>query len=731
MHEIAVAFVWHQHQPYYPDDVSGQNLMPWVRLHGTKDYWGMAMHLAEVPEVRATINFVPSLLTQILAYTDEKRDDEHLRVSRLPADGLIESDRLYLLDNFFMAHPDQMIRPYPRYWELYQQRAAHTDSAARAARRFSTRDLLDLQCWSNLIWFHPIAFERDTDLAEFRRKGKHWSEDEKQWLLDRQLEILAEVIPLHRKLAASGQIELTTTPFYHPILPLLVDKRLARQAMPHVELPRRLEGYAEDAAEQVRRAVAFHTKLFGEPPRGMWPSEGSVAQAIVPLVAEAGVQWIASDEEILTASTDGWVSRDAQGLVQHPELLYRPWRIEEGGRGLQMIFRDHALSDQIGFHYQRYHADQAAEDLLGKLEAIGRAVDARGAKAPALVSLILDGENCREYYPDNGLHFFRAIYRQIARHPQVSAVRVRDYLQRYPAQDKLGQLFAGSWISHDFAIWIGQPAGNQAWDLVSEARAMLTTKKAGPTLPATELDRAWQELYIAEGSDWFWWFDEHHSSSQDWLFDQLFRKHLQNIYTLVGEEPPAALAKPIGTDRRHVRPFTQPTSLLEVKINGRETYFEWVNAGLYVTSAARGTMTMADGLRITRVHYGFDEERLLLRFDTLGAAAARLAEVDVLRVVFLQPSGYELLVSRPGDARPTARLYHNDVPVSAPGCEAACDTILEVAAPLRGLGLAAEAALHFYAELLHQDQSLERVPHEGAIETVVPSADYELMMWQA
>jgi alpha-amylase/alpha-mannosidase (GH57 family) len=294
MHPLSVAFVWHQHQPYYPDDVAGTTAMPWVRLHGTKDYWGMAAHLDEVPEVHATINLVPSLIAQILAY-GEGAQDEHLRLSRLPAEGLSEAERHWLLDNFFMVNPDQMIRPYPRYHELYQQRALHKDDAARASRRFTARDILDLVCWNNLVWIHPIAFELDDDLAEFRAKGQHWTEEEKAWLLEKQLALLGEVIPLHRRLAERGQVELTTTPFYHPILPLLADKRLARQAMPQVELPRHLEAYAEDAAAQVARAATYHARVFGKAPRGMWPSEGSVAQAVIPAIAAAGIEWVARD----------------------------------------------------------------------------------------------------------------------------------------------------------------------------------------------------------------------------------------------------------------------------------------------------------------------------------------------------------------------------------------------------------------------------------------------------
>jgi len=278
MHEVSIAFLWHQHQPYYPDDVDGENLMPWVRLHATKDYWGMAMLLKETPEFRATINLVPSLLQQLTAYAEGKQQDRHLRVSSLPVDGLNEEDLYFLLDNFFMVHPDQMIRPFPRYFELYKKRGFGVDSAEKARKRFSKKDLLDLQCWWNLVWIHPLAFEQDMELAEFRKKGRGWTEKEKQWFLEKQMALLRQVIPLHRELSERGQAELSTTPFYHPILPLLWDKRLARRAMPNVALPKNLDSYPEDAREHVRRAVDYHERIFGQKPRGMWPSEGSVCQ---------------------------------------------------------------------------------------------------------------------------------------------------------------------------------------------------------------------------------------------------------------------------------------------------------------------------------------------------------------------------------------------------------------------------------------------------------------------
>ncbi len=732
MHEVSLAFLWHQHQPYYSDSVGGEALMPWVRLHGTKDYWGMAMLLKQAPELQATINLVPSLLSQLLAYTELGQEDAHLRVSRLPADGLNEEDMRYLLDNFFMAHADQMIRPYRRYYSLYKKRGVSVDTAEQARKRFSKRDIVDLQCWSNLAWIHPLAFELDGELAEFRKKGRHWTEREKQWLLQKQMELLGQVVPLHRELQERGQVELTTSPFFHPILPLLWDKRQARRAMPDATLPRHLEGYAEDAREHIFRAVEYHERIFGQKPRGMWPSEGSVCQQMVPVIAEAGVHWIATDEEILSCSTDGWVSRDGNGFLRNPEMLYRPWRVEQEGRQLQIVFRDHAMSDQIGFHYQRYPAEDAVDDFFGKVEAIGRATAGNAGHRPTLVSIILDGENCWEYYPNGGVDFLRMLYRRIVEHPKITPVQIGDYLQEYPATDKLSHLFPGSWIQHNFSIWIGHPECNRAWDALHETRQHLVKAGQQKGQPAEKLAKAWEELYIAEGSDWFWWFGDDHSSAQDGLFDRLFRKHLQNVYLLLGEHPPAELTKPISQGQRHPQRYSEPTGLLNVKVDGRRTYFEWINAGHYANQAARGTMAMAAEKLVADLYFGFDSERLLLRLDARGGSfREQMAEVDGLRVIFLRPEGFELLVSHRGWKELEVQLSHDGVPVAESEGKAAADLLLEFSIPFRNLALATDEPIHFYVELLGDGKSLERIPQEGAIETSVPSADYELIMWQA
>ena len=729
MQTVSLALFWHQHQPYYPDDVAGTNPMPWVRLHATKDYLGMALHLAEVPEFHCTINLVPSLLEQLEAY-GRGASDTHLDLSRRPADGLDEIASLELLDSFFMAFAETMIKPHERYFELYQLRSSWSDPARAALNRFRTRDIRDLQVWSNLAWIHPLVFEKDPELAEFKRKGRFYTEEDKAWLLERQMDLLGMVVPLHRALAEGGQIELTTTPYYHPILPLLLDKTSAREAMPDVNLPRFRGGRPEDIEFHLKAAVESHEARFGRRPRGMWPSEGSVSQALVPFLARRGIEWIATDEEILGCSTGGMIGRDGRGHVRRPELLYRPWKVSESGHELAMVFRDHSMSDQIGFHYQRSPGYAAADDFLGKLHRIG---DACRDHPATLVTVALDGENCWEYYPDGGVAFLRSLYQGAARDPRINPTKVGTFLDNHPPTDRLSRLFAGSWINHDFAIWIGHPEDNKGWDALDRAREFLEGEQAAGRHDAATLERAWREIHIAQGSDWFWWYGDDHSSALDALFDDLFRKHLRNVYTLLSHDPPGDLYVPISGSAAWRAPLAPPKSFCNVRVDGRASYFEWVDASRHDCVGERGgAMAMASKGMLESVWFGFDAERLLIRLDAQGASAAeRLGEADRVRIGFVDPPGREILVVEPGAPRPTAYLNQaGKVIANGATISTATGQILELALPFRRLDLSPGDPIRFYVEVLRDNASIDRAPREGILELQTPSIDFERINWQ-
>jgi alpha-amylase/alpha-mannosidase (GH57 family) len=726
MAEVAIAFFWHQHQPYYPDDVGGENPMPWVRLHGVKDYLGMALHLLACPPMRCTINLVPSLVKQILAYTERGATDRPLQVSRIPADGLSENDCLYLLDHFFMAQPENMIRPHPRYHELYQRRGFGRNSAKEALRRFAQKDFRDLQCWFNLAWIHELVIERDAGLHGLRQKDRGFSEAEKNALLDKHLDLMREILPAHRQLAANGQVELTTTPYYHPILPLLFDKKLAREAMPDIKLPRYAGGYPEDAAVQVRRAIEQHASLFGKRPTGLWPAEGSVCQPMLPLLAQNGIRWIATDEEILSHSLPHALERDNHGRLRHPERLYQPYKVREAGHELGVVFRDHALSDSIGFHYQRSDPVSAAEDFVLHLHNIGAALNSAGA---ALVSVTLDGENCWEHYPGGGVTFLRELYKRCTSTPGIHPTTISEFLEKHPPAAELPHLFAGSWISHNFAIWIGHEEDNTAWDALHRAREHLVQRGQTAVASVEKLQQAWEELYIAEGSDWFWWYGEDHTSAQDALFDYLFRKHLQNVYAILGDTPPADLARPIS--KRGQRPLhSMPRGFLDVKIDGRMTYFEWVHAGAYIARNERGTMAQATPGAIRQVLFGFDLETLFLRVDLQGRAAAALAPYSALRIGFLQPGSWEVQVTWPKGQPALAEVRREGRTAAGQmSVEVGLDKILEIAIPFDVLGVQVGGGVQFFVELMDAGQARDRAPREGAIHLTRPGPDFERRMW--
>jgi hypothetical protein len=490
-----------------------------------------------------------------------------------------------------------------------------------------------------------------------------------------------------------------------------------------------MEPYHEDAVVHLERAVEFHEKLFGIEPRGLWPSEGSVSQAILAPIADVGIKWIATDEEILAESTGGWVSRDSQGHVRNPEMLFRPWQLQADGKPLSIVFRDHALSDLIGFHYQRGDSTHAAHDLLGKVAGIGRACG--DENRPALVPIILDGENCWEYYKDGGVQFLRTLYRDCAKHEQVSSTTIGDFLEKYPPTDKIERLFAGSWISHNFAIWYGHQEDRDAWDRLHETRAFLMEKQEDKTIPAEKIAQAWEEIYIAEGSDWFWWYGDDHSSALDELFDQLFRRHLRNVYELLDEQAPAELSRPITKTVTKLL-HTQPSRFLPVRVDGRESFFEWINAGMYESGSQRGTMTLVTEGLIQKLFFGFDPERFLIRLDTSNEVIQDFKEVDEVKVHFIEPAGWEISVTgfEKPDKLKVSVITPKEKALTRKG-SAAVGEIFELGVDRSVFKLKEHDVVHFFVEVLHGSNSLDRAPNEGTVETTVPPKDFENFMWQA
>ena len=732
-----VAILWHMHQPFYQDLVTGEHILPWVRLHGLKDYYGMVAILREFPAVRATFNLVPSLLVQLQAFAEERAHDRHLELGVKPAEALTDEERAFCLEEFFHAHWPTMIDRYPRYAELLDKRGR--DASGLAARlqvaQFSTADMRDLQVWHKLVWLDPSYLDGDPRAGALLAKRRNFTEDDKAALRILELELLRRIIPEYRDAADRGQVELSTSPFYHPILPLLCDTDIHLRTHPHSRMPRERFRHPEDAAEQLARAVDLHTRLFGRRPIGVWPSEGSVSDAIVPLVAAAGFQWMATDEEILAHSLGRTFSRDGTGQIEQPEALYKPYVVGASAQSqIACGFRDHTLSDLIGFQYAAWNPDVAAEDFVKRLVNAGRRYAARTGGQEATIAVILDGENAWEHYAGQGRPFLRALYGRLASHAELRTVTMSEACRS--ASERLPSIFSGSWINGDFYIWIGHADDHRAWSQLAEARRALET--AAPGLPAAAVERAREEILIAEGSDWFWWYGDDHSSSHDLAFDDLFRRHVRNVYRALEKPIPEELFVTNITTEPPEVDVSLPSGFIRPVIDGHLTsYFEWVGAGCVeaVSTASAMHQVSERGPGLTLIEFGFDLQHLYVRVDA-SEPMQRLLQPDMeLSLNFLKPAGARVTVGVQDEAAVGRLVLRNAEgvrePVDPAGLRAAVGEIAELQIPFSRLALAAGAPIAFIVALNRGGAEIEHHPRHRPIELAVPTSEFPAANWTA
>jgi alpha-amylase/alpha-mannosidase (GH57 family) len=657
-HPLYVAFVWHMHQPYYKDTVTGEYILPWTRLHGAREYIHMAEVLAQYPKMKATFNFVPSLTEQIEEYARGEAIDRALALSR--QDTWSDDDKAYILSFFFSVNWDNIVRRYPRYSQLLDLRHQVKGEASLLDDHYYR----DLVAWFNLVWLDHVALENDPDLRSLVEKDQNFTREDTDLILCKQQDYLARILPLYNHLRDRGQIEITTSPYYHPILPLLVDSGTAkrsgvRSASGETSYPS--FRHPEDAAEQIRLAVEAHKAAFGEAPRGMWPSEGAVCPEILPILAHHGFRWFATDEAILARSLVGGLSeaergvsieRDAYGHLQAPHILYQPYAVLYPPPSasetpptssilhppLAVIFRDHVLSDRIGFVYQGMDGQKAAEDLIHRLQVAYERLD--DPDNPYLLSIILDGENCWESYPDYGDPFLHHLYQLLSEETTIETVTVSDYLERFPPRETIEHLATGSWIGGNLETWIGEAEQNRAWEVLRRVREELVAwQGATPGAGFDVLEDAWRQIYIAEGSDWFWWYYSRNVSGQDQLFDRAFRQHLSRVYYAIGRPVPPWLTEPIQglTERQDYRP---PSSYVVPRFSAAvEAGLEWTGAGFLEPVVSTGSMQRTD-LVLRRLYFGYNPTALCFRLE--GRAALGPYDVSLFLVVGVRDASYDV-----------------------------------------------------------------------------------------
>ncbi|WP_175420122.1 glucodextranase DOMON-like domain-containing protein [Marinitoga sp. 1154] len=490
---LKVAIVWHHHQPSYKIPGSLNAEMPWVRAHAINDYPYMADLVDKyLTSGSVTFNITPVLLMQLMDYVNNNAKDKYLELSL--KDTLTDEEKEFVKWHFFDINP-QFIDSHPRYKELREKRDKN--------EKFTSQDWLDLKVVWNLYWINIEYINSDEKLKALMEKDRDYTKEDLKYVISKQYEIMSEIVDKYKKLWDEGKVEITTTPYYHPILPLLVDM-----------------GWPEDAKAQIKRGLEYFTKIFGKKPEGMWPSEQAVSTPLVPMFADDGIKWIITDKQIL---------QKAGINTGDPKQLYKPYKVTVDGKSVIVFFRDTDLSDRIGFKYSNMSKENAIKDFLSALHKIQKMNDV----GDMVVTIALDGENAWEHYPNNGNDFRKLFYQALSNDPYIELVTPGEYIESYDIKDELTQLPKGSWVGGSLDTWYGEKEENEGWERLAQARKVLMENK--DKLTEKEFKKALDILYAAEGSDWFWWYgSDQDAGSNEVLFDMQFKKLLIQIYRKVG-----------------------------------------------------------------------------------------------------------------------------------------------------------------------------------------------------
>jgi alpha-amylase/alpha-mannosidase (GH57 family) len=698
-----VVLLWHLHQPEYRDPVSGQPILPWVRLHATRAYNDMAAALERHERARAVANWAPSLLLQLEAYASGAAVDSDEQIARKPVDSLTAAERAHVLRQDFSVDWDVWVKPVPRYRELLAKRGTEMARVdlLRAQEGFSTHELIDLQVHFILAWMGFAARREHKLVAELSRKERGFTEAEKTQLLDVSRKIAGGIVPRWRALAQRGTVEIACSPMFHPILPLLVDSDSARRAMPDAALPPRFH-FPEDAREQIRRGLSRAARDFGARPVGMWPSEGSVSPEVLQILGSEGVRWCATDQ--------GNLERSELEKPGEKPLHHKPWMCGE----VAVFFRDRELSDRVGFRYAKMQPREAANDLRGRIAAVDK---------DGTITIALDGENPWEHYPSSGEPFLEALYGSFD--DKLIPVLPRDEIVARPPGGRIAKIHSGSWIDSNFRVWIGHQEDNQAWTLLGQARTAL--ERARPERPPEVIEKAYEAALAAEGSDWFWWYGDDFITENAPEFDALFRRNVEQVFRHIGMTPPERLARPIIApykDKSQASAISlPPRRLIHPLIDGySRSYFEWNGAGFYRPGSAAGSSMYQGGGAFSQLWYGFSLTDLYLRLDPRHGA---------------DTSGeLRILLTRGKDER-TLRM-----PVDPAGAETAvldergakCGSgragdIVELAVTVSALGLSAGERAGMLVRLMRNGVEVDRFPRYGELELAVPDLSFEPAHW--
>jgi len=605
--KLSIAFYWHMHQPVYQLTPNGDYLMPWVRLHGVKDYLDMALWAKKFDKLKLNFNFVPVLLDSIIDYAENDAHDIHSRLTVTPEENLNNEDKIFILNNFFDANYQTMILTNDEYHRLYQIVQA---KGTNNTEILTNQEYSDVMALFNLAWIDPSFKTSNAELKKLVKKGKNYTLEDRIDIIRIQREILSKVIPTLKKLVNKNKIEITTSPYYHPILPILLDyKNIKKNTTPNDEI----SGLKTelDAKLQTKLALDRVEEIFGKRPKGIWPSEQCVSGRTLEMLSSLGVEWSISDESILASSINFEFVRDFKGYLADPYHLLKSYQYKTKNSDIKMIFRDSSIHNLISFEYPHHNPIATANDLYDRIKVMQSKILSSPDK-DHLLTIALDGENCWENYMEDGGSFLKTLYTLITEDSSLETVLISDYLEQSKEHKLLTKISSGSGFNRNFKLWIDEPVKDLAWIYLKRVRQDFSEfVKREPLNP--NIEQARRELFICEGSDWFWWYGEPNYSGRDNIFDFIFRTRLKNIYRYLDLDTPAYLDEPI-TNISPSKPSKYPKSLITPTINGKGIYADddiWNNAGCIEIPDGP---VLRESKLFEKIRFGNDNDNFYLKF---------------------------------------------------------------------------------------------------------------------
>ena len=612
MKKLNIAFIWHFHQPNYQENHDGDYLLPWVRLHASKDYLDMLKRIDEFPNLKLNFNFSPVLLSSLQRYL-QGYQDLHLKLLLKNENELDEQDKIFILNNYFDLNYKNMVLKRPYFTVLYNKRANARDLNTSM---FSLSEYVDIMVNYTLCWIDKYFIKDYPELSELFEKERKYTLEDRKKIVDIQFDIIRRILSDYKKYQDEGKIEVSTSPYFHPILPLLIDFK-GKEIKNYENLPENFSNNT-DAKNQIDTAIQKYEEIFGRTPKGMWLPEQCICPKTAELLSKTGFLWTVTDEGILSKSLKKELVRDFEGNLENPYDLMTNY-VTKNKHPLNILFADSFFANLINFGYGNYDSKIAANDLYEKIKVIQHKLQT-SPKENHILTIALDGENCWETYQNDGAEFLDTLYKLINEDDSLNTVLVSDFIEKNRSE-QLENLKSGSWINRNFDLWIGEPTKNVAWlylDSVSKDIEIFYQEKLQELKNENDIQilnkkfsLAHREILMAQGSDWYWWYGKPNESKSDSVFDFLFRRHLMNAYELMEIDIPHYLTMPLAnvTTRPLRNSVSEISPSLCCDINDEKK--EWENAGsIYIPDGPTSNISSL----LKNIYFGYDKEYLYFRF---------------------------------------------------------------------------------------------------------------------